>query len=985
MSRSAQRMTILIGLWITALGVQSCRFFQAEATFKIKVVDGSGDPLPNSQVMIQKKLMGTTNQQGSLELNLELPLNEAILVEINKPSTQMFYAPFFESFRVAKGEPNRFNIQAILYAVPKNSPEVPAEDLAQKTAEVPTEAAIAPIDGNPSSTEDPGLVSAMQNLNNDGMVGLPSPSDMAEDPTKKSPNAAIEPFDPELSAQKAANTLLDNPEQSSRLITFYTASGRENVTDARILYGDPERGQWLEGCTTNARGRCSFTLPASFRTENVHLLTRATNYQPQIKIISLAHGDKVRIDLIRGQSLEIFAVQKNYRSIRGLKSVGVKLAGKEIGQTDAFGYLSYSMPQKPAESIAVTMEATGYLPSSITQTVSNLGPWTLVQSFSGKEAPRARLLLLPLKIQNSGSESPQPNIIMSWDKIIQDGIRQNLMSQAPFMEADWERISLILERNGLSLQQLGRQGWNQADLTSEFEWALRPTLILGPSAALELSLINANGQIQGASLQRLTIKPDSQALRALLAVASRDISSFMPFEGSLVEAEKEGFRINLSQQSGHALKVGETLRLHGLMAEFPNTHSGWTDIGSARVTELGDSFARIRVQELKPRSTASIGQIVVLNRSMEAGDKYITVIDQADKRPLAQANLFLQDQWIGTTDRQGIARIGSSAAGRRGVLSVVRSGYRILQDDFSWVEGKDKSLALQRSSIPLRIETDPSNAQIKLNGRLIGRSPLYQSIDLPGPTAQIEIILNEEYKPLNQIISFDEEGLDWSGARAVHLEKDLRREAKQLIQVGRLSEAIHLLEALPESHPDFLIVQHELGDIYLNQSQDPIKAAAAFHRVTSRPEVAQFVDKRFIGTYINEAIAIYHIGEKMKGSDQAAALSSWQQTKDMLDRCEDQLRFIPDEQYTQAVHSLSYYRALSLHRIWGLTQKTEDLRNAHNSWKKYIESTALASPADKHYSLLKKAELFYRQTQGLAEPSEQARLSQPQPTTTKAL
>jgi len=962
MSRLIQTLCFLFSLGFMALGVQSCRFFKAEATFKIRVTDGSGDPIPGAQISIQKQLVGQTNDQGQAQVSMELPVDEGVLVEINKPSQQLFYAPYFETVRINKGDLNHFNLQATLYAVPKNVPESPLPAEEQKTAEA------TPLESNPPSAEatpeaeDPGLVTALQAVN-------------SENPSI-GPNE-MEPFDPELSAQKAANTLLENAEQSSRLITFYTASGRENISDAHILYGDPERGQWLEGCRTNARGRCTLTLPASFATDNVHILARATNFQPQTKIISLAHGDKVRIDLIRGQAMEVFALQKNYKAIRGLHDVTIKLGSKDIGRTDPFGYFAHNLPQKPAEDTTITLEAPGQLPSRISQNLSGTGPWTIVQGFSSKTPARARLLLLPLRIQNSGSETPDPNAIISWDRVIQEGLRQNLINQPPFMEADWERISQILDRNGLSLQQIGRQGWNQPDLLAEFEWTLRPTLILGPASSLELSLINADGRVVGASLQRLTARPDARAIRALFSQASRDLSAYLPFEGSLVEGEKEGFRINLSQQSGHVLKVGETLRLHGLQVDGTGSQPGWNDIGSAQIIESGEGFSRVRITELKPRTTAGVGQIVALQRQPEGGDKYITITDIADKRSLAQVNLYLQDRWIGTTDKQGIARLSQFAVSRRGVLTAVRTGYRLHQDDFIWIEGKDKTIALQRSSIPIRIETDPSNAQIKLNGRLIGRSPLYQSMDIPGPTAQIEIILNEEYKSLNQIVSFDEEGLDWSGTRAVHLEKDLRREARQLIQAGRLTEAIHLLEALPQTHPDFLLVQHELGDIYLNQSLDPIKAAAAFHRVTSRPEVANFVDKRFIGTQINEAIAIYHIGEKLKNTDQAAAISSWQKTKELLDLCEGQLRFIPEEQYIQAVHSLSYYRALSLHRIWGQTQRGEDLKIAHESWKKYIESTALATPGDKHYGLVKKAETFYRQTQGLSEPTEQAKSNKP--------
>lgn len=967
MSRFIRALFLLFGLLLLTQSTQSCRFFRAEATFKVRVISGTGDPIPGAQITIQKKVVGHSDDQGQAEINLELPTDESILVEINKPSAQMFYAPFFETVRVSKGEPNRFNLQATLYAVPKNAPETPAS-AAEPPAPPPAVVLETPA---PAPTEDPGLVTAMQAVNVEPSASSTAPI-----------TPDLEPFDPELSAQKAANTLLENSEQSSRLVTFYAASGRENVSDAHVLYGDPERGQWLEGCTTNARGRCSLTLPASFLTDNVHLLIRAGNYQPQTRIISLAHGDKIRVDLIRGQALEVFALQKTYKAIRGLGSVNVKLGAKEIGRTDAFGYFSYNFPVRPTETNTLTLEAAGQLPARTSQELGISGPWTVVQSFSSKAVTRARLLLLPLNIQNSGSETPDPGTVMSWDRIVQDGMRQHLINQPPFVEADWEHIGEILDRYGLSLQQLGRQGWNQPDLLAEFEWALRPILILGPSSALEMSLINADGRILAASLLRLTSKPDAKAMRALFAQASRDLSAFLPFEGSLTEADKEGFRINLSQQGGHALKVGETLRIHGLQADVPGAHPGWIDIGAGQITELLEGSARLRVTELKPRTTASVGQIVALNRVAENGDKYVTVTDGADKRALAQTNLYLQDRWIGTTDKQGIARISGITASRRGVLTAVRSGYRLRQDDFQWIDGKDKTIALQRSSIPIRIETDPSNAIVKINGRMIGRSPIYQNIDIPGPTAQIEITLNDEYKALNQIVSFDEEGLDWSGTRAVHLEKDLRREARQLIQGGRLNEAINLLEALPQTHPDYLIVQHELGDIYLNQSQDPIKAAAAFHRVTSRPEVANFADKRFIGTQINEAIAIYHIGEKLKDSDQAAALSSWQKTREMLDLCEGQLRFIPEEQYTQAVHSVSYYRALSLHRIWGLTQKSEDLRIAHDSWKKYIETTALATPADKHYALVKKAEVFYRQTQGLTEPVEQAKTDKTPPVKT---
>ncbi|MCX6129128.1 MAG: PEGA domain-containing protein, partial [Proteobacteria bacterium] len=788
-------------------------------------------------------------------------------------------------------------------------------------------------------------------------------------------------FDPELSMHKAATTLLDNSDSNSRLITFYVVSGRDNVADARILYGDPLRGQWLEACTTNARGRCSFSLPASSATEDIHILARAVGFQSQTKIISLAQGDKLRIDLLRGQGLEIFALRKNYQSIRGVAGVKIKLNQKDLGETDNFGYLAHNLPPKSAASLTVQMEAPGQLPAQISHTISAYNATSIIQSFATSQAPRARILLLPLKIHDGRSEPTNPSLIMDWDQLISEGVRQNFINTKPFTEPDMERITTLLEKNGLSVLQISRNGWSQTDLQSEFEWALRPLLILGPQAALELSLLDADGQIIASSLQRLTSKPDAKNLRSLLANAAREISGKLPFEGSLVEADKQGFRINLSHQAGFQLQAGEKLKLHALQSDAMGSQKIWTDIGSAVITKITDYYAQIRVDQLNAKAMASVGQTVVLDRDHPNGPLKLSVRDQADKRPLAQANIYLQNQWLGATDRQGIARLNTLPASKRGLLQIVRPGYKIYQSDLNELNAATPEFLLSRSSIPLRIESNPSGAQVKVNGRLLGRTPLYQMIDINGPTAQVQLRLTDEYKTINQTSSLDEEGIDWSGVRAVQFEKDIRMEARQLISAKRLPEAIKFLENISERHPDFLLAQHELGDIYLNQSQDPIKAAAAYHRVTTQADIANFTDKRFIGTHINEAIALYYVGEKSKVSDPAAAIAYWRKVQSILDRCEDQLRFIPQEQYTQAFHSLSFYRGLSLHHIWGASQKTDDLQIAHAAWKKYIESSPMSAPASERFSMIKKAEVFYRQTQALIESNEQAQSTSKDPAT----
>jgi hypothetical protein len=229
----------------------------------------------------------------------------------------------------------------------------------------------------------------------------------------------------------------------------------------------------------------------------------------------------------------------------------------------------------------------------------------------------------------------------------------------------------------------------------------------------------------------------------------------------------------------------------------------------------------------------------------------------------------------------------------------------------------------------------------------------------------VEVSAGEDYLPYQKTVTIDEDGIDLSGERRIKLEKDLRREARLLIEARRSSEAIKVLESVGENHPLYALMQHDLGEILLNKEQDPVKAAAAFHRVTSRPEVANFSDKRFVGTHINEAISLFHAGEQIAKQEPQSALAYWKQAIEIMNQTEPQLRFVPQDRYTQALHCLHFYRALSLHRTWALNQSQSDLIKAHAAWKGYIESTALVSPADRNFVFLKKAEAFYKHTEAL--------------------
>lgn len=944
------------------LVLSSCRYFQAQASFQVTVVNAAGEPIPDANILIEKQLLGKSNAQGLASLKLDVPLNDSLVIEVNKPNSTTFFAPFFETVQVKRGENNFFKVRATLYGVPK---------VAASAATAPSIA--SPIDSqNKILPRDTATPNVPPETLSEGSV----PPNVLTSPESNETNAELsEALDTYPGSMSDVPESIDETTQSSEeesdtteIVTVYVGSGTQQLSEASVLIGDQEQKLWLEGCTTNVRGRCTIQVPNEKTNESLDLLVRAQGYKSVSKQISLAHGKRVRIDLAKGESLEVFATQASYESKRGLEGVKVKLAQKELGETDSYGYFSRALPSQvpgnDSDTLTVTLEAPGKLPETTSNTFPVQKSISIVQNFQSLEASRPRLLLLPLS--QSGGDPQNPHFL-SLEKSLAEGLREGVLESPPFTAADMESVTPLLSKLGRTPQALSRDGWLGTELDAEVEFILRPHLIQGPEARLEVALIDSKGQIRGASQIRLGSNPNPRSLRPLLKKLSQEISLHVPFEGAIVEELKDGFYINLGKQKGHRLQEEEVLHIWGMETDKLDRQKTWGEIGLAKIVSVGEKRSRIHVEELKPRSIAKVGDTVRLVR--DRGNKEPTQVfhvrDQSELKPLAQANLYSDRQWLGSSDSEGRLRIPVSLLGRRGNIELIRPGYRPLYLDLMPKNSAAGAFDLQRDLLVFKVESVPSQALVKLNGRVMGRSPLYQTIQAPQKGSLIEITYSDDYRPFQSSVAPDDEGIDYTGPRTVHLEIDIRRQAKALVGRNQIPEAIALLEGVAESHPDYLLAQHELGEIYLNQEHDPVRAATTFHRVTSRPEVANFSDKRFIGSHINEALALYTAGEKIAGTEPSTALSYWEKSAEILKQTEEQLRFVPQDRYNQALHSLYYYRALSLHKTWAVSQRHEDLVSAHGAWRSYIQNTALSSPSDRNFATLKKAEVFFRQTDDL--------------------
>ena len=913
----SQKYSLLLALSLSM--VSGCRYFKSEANIQIQARTGEGEALTNAKVLVNKVLVGHTDSHGNFKASLELPVEEPLLVEVSKASTATFYAPFFETIKVKRGDINTFKLNATLYGIDQES--VPAA-LAAKT---PTAAAAG--DEVVESTTTPQKLDVL------------SVSSTLDTPTLSTATDAT-------SADQLAATI-----ESGKPVTFYVVSGRDAVENASIYFGDPSKKQWVHGCYSNANGRCTFKIPDTLDT--LVTLVRANGFQTQTRSVQLFDNDKVRFELNRGKALEIFAISPNQGNMEGIENVKISIDGKYLGTTDRYGSFITPLAAGSSENSLITLEASDWLPSKAEFRVNAQTGDSIIQHFQNIKPIAPKIAVMDFAIFRDKSDAAILNP-PSFDAL------QVALQQAGASVINGPVLTGKFAQLKTSLDDLSAGSWDQLKKLDEpLNYIVRPSFIEGGSARMILSAIDTKGRIVYSTSRSVKAKGATQGV--LKDLATRLVQHFAQ-EGAVFEQVGEEFHINLGK--AQALQVGDKVQITGNVRLPSGDISAWDVIATGVVTTVGSERSRIKLTQTQPHAKVEPGNSVRrLDRPTAPSEPIsVAVVDEHNQGPIGLAELYADDQWLGSTDLSGQANLSEADLLKVKDISVFSPGFAPKKLDLT-PGTKTFQVALTHEATAVQIESQPSGALVKINGRDLGRTPIDTEIPYPGPTVTLELggVEGFEYKTRTQ--SVGPRGILLKEATQITLNRDPQQAARLLVNEGKLSDAAQILEGIAEGESNYLLAHHQLGELYLNQLHDPIKAASAFHRVTSHVAVDGYKDKRFIGTYINEAVALYQAGEQASASDSNLAISYWRQAEAILTKTEDQLRFVPQAQYNQAVHTLSYYRALSLHKTWLVTKALDDQENATQRWKDYIQGTALALPQDQHYEWVKMAESYFQAIQ----------------------
>jgi tetratricopeptide (TPR) repeat protein len=248
-----------------------------------------------------------------------------------------------------------------------------------------------------------------------------------------------------------------------------------------------------------------------------------------------------------------------------------------------------------------------------------------------------------------------------------------------------------------------------------------------------------------------------------------------------------------------------------------------------------------------------------------------------------------------------------------------------------------KEYSLTVNNAMFKVESQPSPADVSVDGDKIGRTPLTDGKPVTLGFHTVNISVGGDYRDWEEVVEFASKVEDRTGSRSVVLYKDYLKIGERAEQKGDMDGAITAYQSTEKGHPDYSETHHRLAQIYLDDKNDYDAAILEFENVLSLPENEQLVYKQFSVAFTNLGHAYYEKGNALVVKDKEAAAQNFAKAVRNLQRAKQNTRFFPTIHYDEAVHDTFYYTALSFHKLYLITKKSTTLNDANLAWREYFD------------------------------------------------
>ncbi|HTF99994.1 MAG TPA: PEGA domain-containing protein [Nitrospirota bacterium] len=716
---------------------------------------------------------------------------------------------------------------------------------------------------------------------------------------------------------------------ATRYFTIKATEKGSPVPDAVIRSAKAELGK------TNDQGAFVYEykdLPAS----GIELAVTKTGYAAWRKSVSPEPGQTVEAALSRRVTVTISALMEEYGQTSGIPGIGVNINNRAVGKTNDSGMLAWSYDGEPGKKVPVVLTAPGFIPDTW-KTTTTLEGEVRVSRFFYPTVPRQ----IRTGIYRFTGNTPNADLK---DIVAQteNAVSAQLFKNSCFREVPSKQLQDEVKKSKLSIDKITTKGWRETPLRKSVDM-----IILGSVAQDEKGyLIETKFYASGGKLilSRITRAKSAGDINSAAREIANTVVERFPFEGTVIGADGDRFRINLGK-AGYRIVKGTDFTLLSPRADETGKVSGYRETGRLRVKKSEEAGSWTEVEALTKGERIQLGDRVVRRiyreGEEEAGRTFFVVSAKGgiapDVAPLAGVNVYVNEEWLGSTGTDGRVEI-PVRLNKNFNMVLYRHGYQQVSQKLSVEKNKDvKEFVLAVNNSLFRVESDPPGAEVTVDGEKIGATPILAGKQVPLGFHTVRVSLGGDYRDWEEVIEFSKKEEYRTGDAKIVLFKDYLKIGERAEQKGDIDAAIAAYSSTAKGHPDYSMAHHRLAQIYLDDKGDYEKAITEFERVLSLPENQQLVYKQFSVAFMNLGHAYYERGSALVQKDRDAAAQSFSKAIQNLQIAKQNLRFYPNDRYDEAVHDTYYYTALASHKLYLLTRKNNALSSANLAWSEYFD------------------------------------------------
>jgi len=361
--------------------------------------------------------------------------------------------------------------------------------------------------------------------------------------------------------------------------------------------------------------------------------------------------------------------------------------------------------------------------------------------------------------------------------------------------------------------------------------------------------------------------------------------------------------------------------------------------------ETEDTSSKVEVAELNENHKIQVGDKVIrrvyLEEEREAAKESFILFASGgtagNTQPLWGVNVYLNNTWMGTTRANGKVSIPVHLHERYDLL-LSRHGYQPVQSTVNITQDKSvQPYTLEVANALLKIESEPSQADVYIDDVLIGQTPIMDGKLVNFGFRKLRLSVGGDYRDWQRVVEINKPEMEFTGGRKIHFLKDYLKIGQMAEQNGNMDQAITAYAAIERQNPDYSDARHRLAQLYMDEKGDFENAIREFENVLALPENKQIVYKQFAITYTNLGHAYYERGNQLIFSDKSGAAQNFAKAIEKLKIAKQNTRFFPTAEFSQAVHDTYYYLAISTHKLYLLTKRSNILTQANQAWRDYFD------------------------------------------------